>query len=339
MTFRCAAFGLVAAAFVSAALFFAGSARAEARAEEESGIPGGEVTEARGELAEREYASVNERCLRCHGMATLSYQDPTTQKTVSLAVDPEKFATSNHARMTCTNCHQDDYIEYPHVKKADRASLTCLGCHRADKKTSRFRIPIFDDVGRQFRRSVHYKALPETFDCFSCHDPHVFEVLTAEAGPAAVVNSDNAICLKCHNSQPRFSALTRHEFPSLKQAHSWLPSPSMHWRSVRCIECHTPRGGNDINHEIVRGEAVERNCVACHTKDSALLTRLYRHRVKEERQVSGLFASMLNNEAYIVGMTRSPDVDALSFFLIGSTVLGLGGHGLLRWLARRRRRS
>lgn len=288
-------------------------------------------------VTDREYASVNERCLRCHGMATLSYQNPTTHEVVSLAVDPEKFATSNHSRMACTNCHQDDYSDFPHVNKPDRPLLTCLGCHRADKKKSRFRIPIFDDVGQQFRRSVHYKALPETFNCFSCHDPHIFEVQSPGEGAADVVNEDNAICLKCHNSQSRFSALTKHEFPSLKQAHSWLPSPSMHWRSVRCIECHTPRDGNDMNHEIVRGKAVERNCVACHSKDSVLLTRLYRHRVKEERQMAGLVTSMLNNEAYIVGMTRSTEVDSMSAFLVGATLLSLGGHGLLRWRARRRK--
>ncbi|MFN3075503.1 MAG: nitrate reductase [Alphaproteobacteria bacterium] len=312
-----------------------------------AGLAGfGGVQAAEPELPpDRDSTPINERCLRCHGMPTLGYQDQATGQVVSLAVDAGRFADSNHSRMACTSCHKGEYREFPHdVERPNRGTLTCLGCHKAGSK-SRFRVSNFDEIGRQFRRSVHAKALPESFDCFSCHDPHVFDVGVPEDAKAktsaatSVVSAGNTVCLKCHDFETRFSAMTDKAFPNLKQAHEWLPNPRMHWRSVRCIECHTPRGDENVSHEIVRGGAVERNCVACHSKDSILLSRLYKHRAREERQTSGLLGRMLNNEAYIIGMTRSPEIDALSALLVGGTILGLGGHGFLRWRAWRRRRT
>lgn len=294
---------------------------------------------ARESAVEDESTPVNERCLRCHGMKTLSYKDETTGKVVSLSVDAEKFATSNHSRMSCINCHEGEYREYPHANTGDRQRITCLGCHKPGNKKSRFRVSNFNEIGRQFNRSVHFKALPDAFDCFSCHDPHVFEVKSDITTENNAIRADNSVCLECHDYEARFSALTTRAFPNLKLSHEWLPSPTMHWRTVRCVECHTPRGWNDISHEIVRGEAVERNCVTCHSKDSALLSRLYKHRAKEERQMSGYINGMLNNDAYIIGMTRSAAVDTLSVVLVGATLAGIGGHALLRWRASRRKRS
>lgn len=290
-------------------------------------------------MGQKGTASINERCLRCHGMATLSYLDPQTRKVVSLAVEPEKYENSNHYRMACTSCHRGEYWELPHVNRTDRDIMTCLGCHNTGKK-SKFRTADFDGIGKQFRKSVHYKALPDAFNCFSCHDAHAFEV-KADNIDEGVVKSDNAVCLGCHDSRMRFSALTDHAFPSLMQVHDWLPSPNMHWRSVRCIECHTPRGTETgfVNHEIVRGEAVERNCVTCHSKNSTLLSRLYKHRAKEEREVAGLFASMLRNEAYIIGMTRSIEMDVLSGLLVGATLFGISIHAFMRWRITRRRKK
>ncbi|MEO5372743.1 MAG: hypothetical protein H7840_00530 [Alphaproteobacteria bacterium] len=291
-------------------------------------------------VEDRDSTPINERCLRCHGMATLGYFDLATRKVVSLSVDAGKFSSSNHSRMACTGCHQGDYRELPHQGRIERGGLTCLGCHRSGKKT-RFRVSNFDEIGRQFRRSVHFKALPQTFDCFSCHDPHVFDVRSQEDRDAGMVKAGNAVCLDCHDAEQRFASLTSRDFPSLKQVHSWLPNATMHWRGVRCIECHTPRGGEDadsVSHEIVKGDAVERNCVACHSRNSVLLSRLYKHRASEERQTSGFIGRMLNNESYIIGMTRSPLLDTMSAFLILGTIVVLAGHGLLRWRSWRRRR-
>ncbi|MBF0562434.1 MAG: hypothetical protein HQL37_10525, partial [Alphaproteobacteria bacterium] len=234
-------------------------------------------------------AATNHQCLRCHGMATLGYQDPKTRALVLLAVDAGKFAASDHARMACTTCHQGDYAGFPH--HADHAGSSrdtknrqnppkCLGCHGPGAERG-FKATDFQQIGQQFRLSVHYKALPRLFDCSTCHDPHVSRAGNTHDDSLPKIEADNAICRSCHDSEPRFAALTSGtKFQSLSQLHQWLPTAELHWRNVRCVECHTPHGAVR-SHEIVRGDAVERNCVACHSKSSLMLSRLYQHRARE----------------------------------------------------------
>ena len=285
----------------------------------------------------------NKTCLRCHGMATLGYQDPITGSLVSLAVDGHAFAASNHAAMTCVACHGDGYTTTPHPDRTQprtqprtqQAKPNCLGCHATDAGHG-FKAADLRRIGRQFSLSLHFKALPGVFDCSSCHDTHAVRF---DKAPQAGVQAANAICRTCHDAEPRFSALTSGpRFQSLEMAHQWLPVADLHWRSVRCVECHTPRGEPD-SHTIVRGDRVERDCVACHSKTTILLSRLYQHRARQGREEAGFFSGMLNNEAYIIGMTRSFVLDTLSLVIFVVTLAVLGGHGLLRLLATRRKRS
>ncbi|MCI0625529.1 MAG: nitrate reductase [Acidobacteria bacterium] len=296
-----------------------------------AGVPAG----ARDPSAAPRPAPENTACYRCHAMATLAYRDQTGGAIVSLAVDPKKFSESNHARLKCGECHRAGYEQFPHSEKTHEEKLYCLNCHRDDPKFETFGFP---RIEQQFRQSIHFEKLGDRFSCFSCHNPHEFEVSRGETDPRAVIAQDNGICLNCHASPVRFATLTWREFPLLSSGHTWLPNQERHWKTVRCVECHTPHT-ETLSHQILGAKQAERNCVACHTKDSILLTKLYRFRSQEERQRSGLAASVLFNEAYIPGMTRKLFLHRINLALFTLTVAGIGAHGWARWRSRRRVRK
>src|SRR5208282_3105221 len=65
-------------------------------------------------------------CLTCHGDATATDSDGH-----SIAVDGQKFASSIHGGLQCSNCHAD-IKGYPHPDKV--APVQCETCH-ADQAT------------------------------------------------------------------------------------------------------------------------------------------------------------------------------------------------------------
>lgn len=284
---------------------------------------------------DREKMADNSECLRCHAMSTLAYLDPTIGGIVDLSVDPVQYGDSNHADLACQKCHHADYNRYPHPPELRRQeALYCLECHKENEnpRLKRYR---FSKIENEFEKSIHHQKKPDYFDCFSCHDPHKFEVTQREEETFEVVRRDNAICLQCHASQHRIASLTDRIFSDLLVSHRWLPKIEFHWKSVRCIECHTPHQGR-VSHTILEAGNAEQSCVICHTRDSLLLTKLYKHRSQEARQQAGFINSVVLNDAYIVGMTRNWILDGLSIALTIMTLAGLGVHGTARWIVARK---
>ncbi|MBF0154626.1 MAG: cytochrome c3 family protein [Magnetococcales bacterium] len=273
-------------------------------------------------------------CERCHGMPTLAYRDQRTGRLVNLFVDQGKLAQSSHNRQTCLDCHGTGFKQFPHDAASRLETRHCVDCHM---ESGRFQRNKFERIEREFLNSVHFQAMPDRFDCFSCHDPHTFQTVPKEGEMSLLVQRDNHICLSCHKTPAGTSLLTKRRFATLEAAHNWLPQVALHWRTVRCLECHTPVLGG--NHVILKATYAERDCVACHTRDSILLTKLYKYRAQEDRQKAGFINSAVLNDAYIVGMTRNRWLDRASLALIGLTLLGVTAHGLGRWLAARKPKS
>lgn len=97
--------------------------------------------------------------------------------------------------------------------------------------------------------------------------------------------------------------------------------------------------GQPVSHQILAGKDSNTDCVKCHSKEPRLLDRLYRYRAEGELKGRGLWSQAIANESYVVGMSRSPLLDALGLGLIALTVLGLGAHAWGRYLAYRRLRT
>lgn len=276
--------------------------------------------------------STTEYCLRCHAMPTLGHASELGNIR-NIAVDPEGYRKSVHGTRNCTFCHFG-FNNFPHAEKAlARPKPKCTGCHRGEK----FAEWGFDVVQKEFAESVHVKKLERKFSCFSCHDPHLFDPSRRDPEhPRPIretVAASNAICLDCHQDTvslaARFAVATR----PLETTHSFLPERELHWAAVRCLDCHTPVNNRMVSHEILPKEQAVKNCVECHSQESRLLTKLYHHRVQEERQRAGFLNSVVLNDAYLIGMTRNKYLDWLSIAMAAITALGIALHIAGRYLA------
>lgn len=274
-----------------------------------------------------EAAADRHACLRCHAMPTLAYRNPENGDIVDLSIDREGLAHSVHGELACIDCHRRSYRRYPHPDRPAPGDLDCIGCHEDDdQKLSRGWV----DIDAEFKRSVHAVSdSPKAadFSCHSCHDPHRFRPAAVGEPIVQIVRNHNGVCLSCHGGL----------VAPFSTSHDWLPNRDAHWGSVRCVDCHTPVA-LFANHEILPAEDSAKNCVSCHSADAQLLARLYHFRSEEDIARSGLLAKAVFNEAYVVGMSKSPALDRLSLIMMGLTVLLLAAHGVGRYLVHRANR-
>ncbi|HIJ85794.1 MAG TPA: hypothetical protein HPQ00_16530, partial [Magnetococcales bacterium] len=231
-------------------------------------------------------ADENAKCLRCHGMSTLSYIDPMSGKHLDFSVDAEKFSLSDHGRQTCMTCHKGNFAGLPHQPEGVTDHHSCGDCHTGDKLIQRMRLV---GITAQFKKSVHVQEKVAGFDCFSCHNPHESRLEDQRAPEADVVQRDNGVCLRCH--QQTMTEVEKHRI---------IPKASLHLGAVRCLDCHTPRPGSVI-HAIEPAERAERNCVACHSRDSILLTKLYKYRLHESEHRAGFINGVVLSDYYVIG--------------------------------------
>ncbi|MCP4701175.1 MAG: nitrate reductase [Gammaproteobacteria bacterium] len=274
----------------------------------------------------------NTACFRCHSMTTLAYIDLETGGIVDLSVQAEIFRRSNHGKLSCKACHQAAVFDkYPHTIHIDIKKSSCEDCHEDHPGfQKKYR---FEKIVVQFQKSVHYQSNSDKFDCYSCHDPHSFWAGLREENTTALVRQDNRMCLNCHETPS--AGVRKKARTSLEIKHQWLPNMRTHFDSVRCVDCHVAAPGSVV-HAIEPARRAEKRCVSCHTRDSMLLSRLYRYHVHQERQKGGFFNSVVLNDAYIIGMTRNRFIDWFSLLLTGATLIGITAHGIGRWISSRR---
>jgi predicted CXXCH cytochrome family protein len=281
----------------------------------------------------------NGECLTCHSPTALANPpraDLDLAKLKRYLVDAELFNSSNHGGVECKTCHGPGFVAFPHKDNARQQISQCSECHA--QKVLR--------IETQFDKSVHATQLPGKFTCTTCHDPHKFRAARNLGDPRRIVAQDNRMCLDCHQFDRPYHALAPDkERPDLERAHDWLPNIQLHWKDVRCVECHTPVSTVKtlaLSHEILLRSDAGKDCVACHSRESTLRTRLYRHLVESEQETAGFLNSAILRHAYVIGATRNTYLDVAGGLLIAGTVGAVTGHGLVRFVAgiwRRRRRN
>lgn len=288
----------------------------------------------------------NEACYTCHssaGMKKPPRADLDLSKLKDSRLEPEVFNPSDHGVMDCRECHsKTHYNDYPHAEAGKTATSPCTECHAA--KVLR--------LEPQFNASVHAKnkGLKEKFTCNTCHNAHVNVVQKRLKDPTKIVAQDNHGCLECHNSETMFAKFApddekaagqKKKRPDIDEIHKWLPGTKAHWNAVRCIECHTPAVAENkmLSHEILNKEKAEKKCLSCHSANSSLKTRLYRHMVKDEQQKLGFTNSVILSNSYVIGATRHPLLDSIVLGLTALTLLGVLIHGVIRMVAAKRRQG
>lgn len=272
-------------------------------------------------------------CLSCHsaqGLKAPPRPDMDLKKLGGMLIDADKLSKSVHADVSCSECHGQAVVNYPHGESAHADLPACADCHKKQVR----------EIAPEFKDSVHVKANLPNFTCATCHDPHVWQKAAKLPSPKAVVRQDNTVCRNCHDSDEKFAQFTTDKRRDLNDIHGWLPSAELHWQAVRCVDCHTAEKATGVSHAILPKDKAERRCVECHSANSSLRTRLYRQKVEESHINSvGFINAYILNEAYVLGVTRNQWLDWASFVLLALVIAGLGGHGLLRFVSNKLRKG
>ncbi len=282
-------------------------------------------------------AAENENCLKCHGQSKYSYVNSNSKKIdtkkmyAELIIDRALFYESNHREFKCIDCHSEDYITFPHPGNLRMESMpTCLDCHGGDEKYAKFH---FENIEKEFQESVHSEKHSEDFTCWMCHNPHTYKInARTNENIKQTIAYDNAICLNCHGNLTNYQLLTDKANPNLLKKHDWLPNQKLHFRSVRCIECHTKKINDStlVAHKILPKKEAVRNCEQCHSSNSVLLAALYKYKLKEVRSAKGFFKSVISSNSYVIGANRNYYLNFISIVLFLIVILGIIIHAIKR---------
>jgi hypothetical protein len=214
------------------------------------------------------------------------------------------------------------------------SGYACLDCHGGDEKYASFH---FETIDEEFAQSVHADSLGKDFTCWSCHNPHSYKLTGPKEKVLNKVAIDNGMCLTCHGNAIKFEDLANKEIPNLINMHEWLPNQALHFKNVRCIDCHAAQ--NDslmVAHLIKPSKDAVRKCVECHSTNSILMASLYKYSVREKRNKLGFYNGVITNEAYIIGANRNYYLNIASILIFGLALLGIAVHTALRILKLRR---
>ncbi|MBI3684303.1 MAG: hypothetical protein HY235_28345 [Acidobacteria bacterium] len=304
-------------------------------------------------------------CMDCHAGSEKS-------KRGDIEIDPARYGASTHGAIGCTGCHMEGFSEYPH-KATRQEAPDCTLCHGGDSSQPYDRARIESDV----KQSIHARLLRRleagrsdpVFKCTNCHYPHYFLPVRKMASIEVAVRIGNETCMACHarpdelegtdqerkGRAPRRQAVEEHRsvpaagavrfarvpqeyaWKQLASKHVWIPMWELHTKAARCVECHTP-GKEETIHKILPSAQAQKDCVACHSRDSLLLHKLYRHIAKEEWDKGGIVNAIIFNNAYLIGATKFAWLDWLSVRLFGLALAAVFVHSAGRVVAKNRRR-
>jgi NAD-dependent SIR2 family protein deacetylase len=147
------------------------------------------------------------------------------------------------------------------------------------------------------------------------------------------------MCLNCHQTGDSEGILINADVPPVEFSHEWLPERDLHWNKVRCVDCHTSYEGKNLAHNIMPKEKAVKNCESCHSKNSILMTKLYKFEHKESREKMGFINGVLLSEAYVIGSTRNKIMDNASFLIFGLAFFGIAVHGFIRFMSNKKERK
>ena len=289
-----------------------------------------------------ENAKFNEKCLKCHGQSKYKYinsesgTEVTRRMYIETIINRSQFAESNHKTFKCIDCHSADYDTFPHPGRLRmETKYACIDCHGGDEKYAKFQ---FEKIESEYQASVHSTKHGEDFNCWMCHNPHSYKInARSENKIKDIVAYDNAICLNCHADITKYQMLTDKVNPDIIQKHKWLPNQALHFKSVRCIECHAR--SNDsllVAHNIQPKAKAVRRCVECHSTNSILMASLYKYKVKEGRSKAGFYNGVIMNEGYVIGANRNYYLGLISLIMFGCVAAGILIHASLRIIKRKK---
>jgi predicted CXXCH cytochrome family protein len=267
------------------------------------------------------FAADNDRCFKCHGQEKYEYTNATLGKQVKAMMCSERivhkkeFYVSNHKSFSCTDCHSEEYVKFPHSGELRmEQKYNCIDCHGGDEKFAKYH---FEEIEAEYQKSTHFKMEDDGFSCWKCHNPHTYKIsVRNNTNLKETIAYDNAICLNCHSDYSRFQLLSDKAEIDIIQKHEWLPNQASHFANVRCIECHTVINNNiPVSHLIKPKAEAVRLCNECHSKNSILMASLYKFESKAQRR-DGFVNGIILNSSYVIGANRNEYLNLVSLIIL-----------------------
>lgn len=264
----------------------------------------------------------NRHCLQCHSNQMYTFfNDWTSLEERRLmnpfhVIDTTMFLNGVHKTFACIDCHSMDYETYPHMGELKLEPMaTCIDCHGGDPQYEKYQ---FEKIEEEFHKSVHFEKVGDLFSCNKCHNQHYYHTATRNSVSVEdIVKSDNQMCMSCHSDALRYQMTATQKIPALNEVHSWLPNNEIHFRSVRCIDCHTAYDEDlMVSHNILPKEQAVRKCSECHSSSTMLQATLYRYENIQARQKQGFLAAFQQDQPYIIGANQVPEIKYLSMIIM-----------------------
>jgi hypothetical protein len=285
---------------------------------------------------ENKTTSPNDKCTRCHTHQTISFHNTLTDKDTRRMMNPlyildmDHFASGVHSKFNCTDCHSGEYSKYPHNAELKLEPLgTCLDCHGGDEKYAPYQ---FEKIDEEFHKSVHFQKSGESFTCTKCHNQHYYQPRSRRSFEVGeIVGFSNEMCMSCHSNNSKFQLMSEKLKPALSQIHEWLPNQELHFKNVRCIECHTQVVDSlAVSHNILPKEKALKNCVECHSKNSMLMASLYKYKNLQSRSQKGKLNTIISNKSYVIGAYQNVWLNNISILIFLLALAGVCIHIIFR---------
>ncbi len=300
-------------------------------------------------------------CLYCH---TKPITKGYGQGGVTLKLNQEKLCINCHLK-TPHNKFSKSLIDYEKsvhgqaLINGNADAATCIDCHgvhnlkKSSDSTSRvnhFNVPkvcgrCHVTIFNEYSLSVHgislAKGNADSPSCTFCHGEHAIQkplkidqkvIAKNKMNLNVLENTQMLSCVKCHTDK---KMMDKYNLLTIYKAHDWLPNLAAHWATVRCVDCHSSYDPPNLSHNLLERRNVIKKCEKCHSKNSILLTKLYKHEKEKSREKLGFINGTLLSDAYVVGTTRNVYLDSISYTIFGLTLLGILTHGFLRWYFRK----
>ena len=277
-------------------------------------------------------------CLKCHSHQTITFTNTLTKHEDKRLMNPlyildkDHFAKGVHAKFKCVDCHSAEYDHYPHKAELKLEPLnSCLDCHGGDVKYASYK---FEKIDEEFQKSIHFKKIGESFTCSKCHNQHYYQAKSRNSSIVSdIVLFSNEMCMSCHSNNNKFQLLSDKLKPALAEIHVWLPNQALHFKNVRCIECHTQVVDSlAVSHNILPKEKALKNCEECHSKNSMLEASLYKYKNLQSRNQKGKLNTIISNKSYVIGAYQNTWLQRISFIILALVLMGIGVHVTARIL-------
>ncbi len=282
-------------------------------------------------LAIADGGAANAVCDECHAVPDLRFTSDTGERKL-YTIDPGRYAESAHAGARCVDCHDDGYGDtLPHSGRTTYPLYLCVDCHEGLGDLESFGLP---DRREELVGSVHGKVLKPRLDCHDCHDPHVFDLVSANDAALDRIHASNALCLACHGA-PAQRAFGYEALNDAAQTHDWFPNAARHLARVKCVGCHSPAGPG-AGHDILPTADSLTTCEDCHSRSDPRYLGSYS--VSNGAARDGESRATALDNVYVIGSTRSVLLDRASQIGFAFFLLLVLGHGVRRGLSQARYR-